>query len=130
LAARNTNEKELPVFGISDSELPPLSQVASGTAVSPTPSLLSPNLIEALIGTARRIQPSKSWSEPFSCWTAIVGASGAGKTPGLDVVKRALAEIEHERQAKNAELRRQHETNSERAKAKFKAWKEAVEADQ
>jgi hypothetical protein len=80
------------------------------------------------IGTARRIQPSKSWSEPFTCWTAIVGASGAGKTPGLDVVKRALAEIEHERQAKNAELRRQHETNSERAKAKFKAWKEAVEA--
>jgi hypothetical protein len=80
------------------------------------------------IGTARRIQPSKSWSEPFSCWTAIVGASGAGKTPGLDVVKRALAEIEHERQTKNAALRRQHETNAERAKAKFKAWKEAVEA--
>ena len=82
----------------------------------------------SLIGTARRVQASKSWSEPFSCWTAIVGASGAGKTPGLDVVKRALAEIEHERQTKNAELRRQHETNAARAKAKFKAWKEAVEA--
>jgi len=80
------------------------------------------------IGTARRIQASKSWSEPFTCWTAIVGASGTGKTPGLDVVKRALAEIENERQTKIAELRRQHETNAARAKAKFKAWKEAVEA--
>ncbi len=82
----------------------------------------------SLIGTARRVQASKSWSEPFTTWTAIVGLSGAGKTPGLDITKRALAEIEHERQTKIAELRRQHETNAERAKAKFKAWKEAVEA--
>jgi hypothetical protein len=81
----------------------------------------------SLIGTARRVQASKSWSEPFTCWTAIVGVSGAGKTPGLDVSKRALAEIEHDRQTRNAELRRQHETNAERAKAKFKAWREAVE---
>jgi hypothetical protein len=82
----------------------------------------------SLVGTARRVQASKPWSEPFTCWTAIVGVSGAGKTPGLDVTKRALAEIEYERQTKIAELRRQHETNAERAKAKFKAWKEAVEA--
>ena len=27
----------------------------------------------SLIGTARRIKPSKSWSEPFTMWTAIVG---------------------------------------------------------
>jgi hypothetical protein len=81
-----------------------------------------------LIGTARRIQASKSWSEPFTCWAAIVGPSGSGKTPGLDVLKRALAEIEHDRQDNIAKLRRQHETNAERAKAKFKAWKEAVEA--
>ena len=51
---------------------------------------------------------------------------GSGKTPGLDVSKRALAKIEHDRQSKVTELRRQHETNAERAKAKFKAWKEAV----
>jgi hypothetical protein len=81
----------------------------------------------SLIGTARRVQASKSWSEPMTCWTAIVGASGAGKTPGLDVSKRALALIEQERQTKIAELRRAHETNAERAKAKFKAWKDAVE---
>ena len=40
------------MLGTSDSGLPPLSQVASGTAVPPTPSLLSPNLIEALTGLA------------------------------------------------------------------------------
>ena len=81
----------------------------------------------SLIGAARRIQASKSWSEPLTCWTAIVGASGSSKTPGLDVTKRALAKIECSRQSKVAELRRQHETNVERAKAKYKAWKEAFE---
>jgi hypothetical protein len=40
------------VFGPSDSGLPPPTQLACGTAVSPTPSLLSPNLIEALTGLA------------------------------------------------------------------------------
>ena len=40
------------MFGNSDSGLPPPSQVARGTAVPPAPSLLSPNLIEALKGLA------------------------------------------------------------------------------
>ena len=81
----------------------------------------------SLIGAARCVQASRSWPEPLSCRTGIIGASGSGKTPGLDVSKRALAKIEHDRQAKVAELRRRHETNAERAKAKHKAWKEAVE---
>jgi hypothetical protein len=81
----------------------------------------------SLIGTARRVRAAKSWSEPLTCWTAIVGPSGSSKTPGLDVTKRALAKIEGDRQTKVAELRRKHETNAERAKAKFKAWKDAVE---
>ena len=50
----------------------------------------------SLVGTARRVQASKSWSEPLTCWTAIIGASGTSKTPGLDVSKRALAKIEHD----------------------------------
>ena len=80
----------------------------------------------SLVGAARRVQASKSWSEPLTCWTGIIGASGSSKTPGLDVSKRALAKIEHDRQTKIAELRRKHETNAERAKARYKAWKEAV----
>ena len=39
-----------------------------------------------LIGTARRIRASTSWSEPCTMWTAIVGFSGSGKTPGIDTV--------------------------------------------
>jgi uncharacterized protein DUF3987 len=81
----------------------------------------------SLVGAARRVQASKSWSEPLTCWTAIVGASGSSKTPGLDVSKRALAKIEHSRQTEIAELRRKYETDAERAKAKYKAWKEAVQ---
>jgi Protein of unknown function (DUF3987)/Primase C terminal 2 (PriCT-2) len=81
----------------------------------------------SLVGAARRVQASKSWSEPLTCWTAIIGASGTSKTPGLDVTKRALAKIEHDRRTKLAELRRKYETEAERAKAKYKQWKEQVE---
>ena len=38
--------------------------------------------------------------------------------------KRALAKIEHDRQTEIAELRRKYETEAERAKAKYRAWKE------
>ena len=80
-----------------------------------------------LIGTARRIKPSKSWSEPFTMWTAMVGLSGTGKTPGLDVVKRALTQIEQDRRSRLGELRRAHESKAEQARAVFKTWKAAVQ---
>lgn len=35
----------------------------------------------SLIGTARRIRASRSWSEPMTLWTCIVAASGDRKTP-------------------------------------------------
>jgi hypothetical protein len=81
---------------------------------------------------ARRIRPSSSWLEPMTCWVGIVGASGTGKTPGIDAVKRALAQIERDNQSKIADLQREHETRIENAKAARAAWKdrvaEAVEA--
>ena len=40
------------MFGTSVADCRPPRKVASGTAVPPTPSLLSPNLIEALTGLA------------------------------------------------------------------------------
>jgi Protein of unknown function (DUF3987)/Primase C terminal 2 (PriCT-2) len=80
----------------------------------------------ALIGTARRVKASSSWSEPFTTWAAVVGFSGSGKTPGLDVSQRALSKIEHARKARITELQRKHETNVERARAAFKLWKEQV----
>lgn len=65
-------------------------------------------------------------------WTADVGYSGTGKTPGLDVTQRPLARIERNRKHLIGELRRAHEGKIESAKAANKKWKaevqEAVEA--
>ena len=81
----------------------------------------------SLIGTARRVRASRSWSEPFTIWTANVGYSGAGKTPGLDVTQRALARIERNRKQLVGELRRAHESKIESAKAANKQWKAKVQ---
>ena len=63
-------------------------------------------IASSLVGTARRIRASRSWSEPLSMWVAVVGFSGTGKTPGLDVTRRALSLIERERKQEIAELQR------------------------
>ena len=86
------------------------------------------SIASSLVGTSRRIAPSRSWSEPCAMWTAVVGYSGTGKTPGLDVAKRALSNIERERRDKIAQLRRDHETRQETAKAAQKKWKAEVQA--
>jgi hypothetical protein len=52
------------------------------------------SIASGILGTARRIQASRSWTEPLSIWCALVGFSGTGKTPGIGVTKRALNEIE------------------------------------
>jgi len=70
-------------------------------------------IASSLIGTARRIRASNSWSAPFSMWTCVIGFSGTGKTPGIDVTKRCLAKIEKDRRARIAELRRAHESKTE-----------------
>jgi Protein of unknown function (DUF3987) len=89
-------------------------------------------IASSLVGMARRIRASSSWLEPMTCWVGIVGASGTGKTPGIDAVKRALAQMERDSQSKIADLQRKHETRVENAKAARAAWKdrvaEAVEA--
>jgi uncharacterized protein DUF3987 len=89
-------------------------------------------IASSLIGIARRARASKSWLEPFTMWTAIVGYSGTGKTPGLDVTQRALARVERNRKHLIGELRRAHESKIESAKAANNQWKakvkEAIEA--
>src|SRR5262249_49542673 len=54
------------------------------------------SIVSALLGTARRVQASRSWSQPCSVWASIVGNSGSGKTPGIDAVRRPLAQIERD----------------------------------
>ena len=80
----------------------------------------------SLIGTARRLKASTSWTQPLTLWTAIVGYSGTGKTPGLDVSHRALARIERNRKHLIGELRRAHERKTESAKTAKKQWQERV----
>ena len=80
----------------------------------------------SLIGTARRLKASASWTQPLTLWTAIVGYSGTGKTPGLDVSHRALARVEHNRKHLIGELRRAHERKTESAKTAKKQWQERV----
>jgi hypothetical protein len=60
-------------------------------------------------------------------WTAVVGYSGTAKTPGIDVTKRALAQIEKDRKLKNGDLQRQHESQVEIAKAEYRKWQAAVD---
>jgi Protein of unknown function (DUF3987) len=83
--------------------------------------------VSSLIGTARCVHPVKAWPEPCTTWMGIVGFSGTGKTPGLDVVKRALDQIEKNRKHRLAKLQLDHETRAEAAKAALKKWKADVE---
>src|SRR5262245_59341650 len=76
---------------------------------------------------ACRVKASSSWLEPMTCWVGIVGASGTGKTPGIDAVKRALAQIERDNQNNIAKLQREHESKVENARAARAHWKKQVE---
>ena len=85
------------------------------------------SIASGITGTARRVQASRSFIQPISCWCALVGFSGTGKTPGIAVTTRALVEIERFQRDKLAEKQRQHETKVEAAKAAHKAWLALVE---
>lgn len=46
--------------------------------------------LAAAIGTTRRIQLKRSWTEPAVLWTAVVSDSGTLKSPALDLALRLL----------------------------------------
>jgi hypothetical protein len=76
-----------------------------------------------VIGAARYVKPSRSWAEPAAVWAAMVGLSGTGKTPGINVSKRALVEVERRRQTTIDGKRRGHEAIREAAKLAREQWK-------
>ena len=82
----------------------------------------------SLIGTARRVRVSRSWSEPMTLWSCVVAASGDRKTPGLNVTVRALDLIEKNNAAAASAKRLSHETRVQKAKEIAKKWKEEREA--
>jgi hypothetical protein len=106
-----------------------LLRTARGAGVTPA-HVAAPllGISSSLIGAARRIKASKSWSEPMTLWTGNVGYSGTGKTPGLNTIRRAVAQIERDRKNIIAELHRTHDTKAQTAKAARKKWEGEVEA--
>jgi hypothetical protein len=126
---RRGNLPDFPIDTFSPRWRGWIDRSAHGAGVTPAhvaiPLL---GMVSALIGGARRAKPSKSWSQPCTSWVAIVGFSGTGKTPVIDVTKRGLTHIERVRKGKIAELEAKHETKVESAKAVRAKWKEAVEA--
>src|SRR5262245_23682218 len=101
---------EFPLDVLTDEWRSWLKKAAHGAGVTPAHVMVPLlSIASSLIGTARRIRASSSWSEPFTNWTCVVGFSGTGKTPGLDVSRRALAAIQRSRKHKVGELRKAHE---------------------
>jgi hypothetical protein len=98
----------------------------AGTAIG---YVAVPLLVAAggLIGTARRIRPSRAWSQPMATWGANVGWSGDGKTPGQDVIKRAIDTIEEALEPEISNLKRAHDRLEAIATATKKAWQKEVE---
>ena len=83
-------------------------------------------IASSLIGTARRVQASRSWFQPLTLWAALVGFSGSGKTPAIDATKRALVALERMRKPKIDDLRRTHEARVETAKLMQAQWKDQL----
>jgi uncharacterized protein DUF3987 len=79
-----------------------------------------------LIGYSRRIKATASWVQPATCWTALVGYSGTGKTPGHNVTRRAAKEVERLRKKDEEKRKRDHETKKVAAKAADDNWKRQV----
>jgi hypothetical protein len=118
---------DLPEFPIDTLSVPCqkwIERAAHGAGVTPAhvavPLL---GIVSSLIGTSRRVMASRSWTQAMTSWTAVVGFSGTGKTPGIDATKRALSQIERSRRDKIAELKRAHEGRVETAKAARAQWK-------
>jgi hypothetical protein len=104
-----------------------VERAAQGAAVTPAhvavPML---GIVSSIIGTARRLKASSSWSQPMTLWAAIVGFSGTGKTPGIDATKRGLSQVERDLKPKIAEQRRAHESRVASAKAARKKWEKEL----
>jgi hypothetical protein len=119
---------EFPLDVLPDQAREWVESAAHGAGV--TPAHVAVPLLGAassLIGTARRVQAARSWTQPLTTWTALVGFPGDGKTPGLDATRRALAQIELNRTTEITKLRLEHEARVEAAKVARDLWKKEIE---
>jgi hypothetical protein len=119
---------EFPLDALSESIRIWVKRAALGAGVTNAHVVVpAVGIVSSLIGTARRIKATKSWLQCATCWTAVVGFSGTGKTPAIDTIKRPLTQIERDRKKDISELRRKHEAKAEQAKAARKRWQKQVE---
>jgi hypothetical protein len=64
----------------------------------------------------------------MTCWTTVVGFSGTGKTPGINVTKRCLKQLERDSKNSDDARQRDHETRKESATAARNKWKDEVKS--
>ena len=118
---------EFPLHMLSPKLQALIRRTAKGAGVTPAhvavPML---GIISSLIGMSRRIETTASWRQPMTCWTTVVGFSGTGKTPGLNVTKRCVKQIERDNKTRDDDKRRAYETRKESATAAREKWKKAV----
>lgn len=51
-------------------------------------------VVAGTVGNAFRVSPWSSWSEPSVLWVCLVGDPSSGKSPALDPLRTAVAQIE------------------------------------
>jgi Protein of unknown function (DUF3987)/Bifunctional DNA primase/polymerase, N-terminal len=125
---------EFPLHVLSPKVQTLINRTAKGAGVTPAHVAVPMiGIISSLIGIARRIETTSSWRQPMTCWTTVVGFSGTGKTPGLNVTKRCVKQVERNNKNNDDARRRAYETKKESASAAHAKWqravKEAIEAN-
>jgi len=102
---------------------------AAEAAACPADYVVAPLLSSAsvLIGNARWAQAVPGWEEPPHLWTASVGNSGDGKSPGADVLLRnVLPAVEQRMTADFPDRLQDWRAQAAFAKAAEDRWKEEV----
>jgi hypothetical protein len=119
-------EFPLPVFSEKIQEL--IRRTAEGAGVTPAHVAVPLiGIVSGLIGYSRRVKVTNAWLQPTTCWTAVIGYSGTGKTPGFNTVRKALKQLERDNLNKELERERKHETKKAAARVAQKIWNEQVE---
>jgi len=75
------------------------------------------------IGSSRRAQLKRSWSEPAILWGAIIGESGSTKSPALELALRAVRQRQEQKMKEHLAAYDQWEKDNDVFEAQKAAWK-------
>ena len=81
-----------------------------------------------LIGNTRWAAPTATWQEPPMLWCALVGASGATKSPAMDIVLGPLSKLETRLQEQARKEHCKWQEKAQVAKVFEKVWRDDVKA--